>query len=251
MTWLLKSACSLAMIPETWLPTATVVTAERAPVAVTVCVTVPRSAFAVRYFGSDLLRPPDEKEHAGDRRDRHDDPERASFLHGLLKRRRGAGCSRCAGQPGAIGVPGGAGRARPSQPSVPQAARRPRPRGARRTGTSRARRAHVPHRAPLDGARSPMQPDPDDRAGGDVRRRDRQAERGSEPDEQARHRLAENPSVGDMGVTRQARVSVTRKPATRLPRAHGQRDAGKQGEGARTRGRPMRRCRAPRSWACR
>src|SRR5437867_4810453 len=43
------------MIPETWLPTATVVTAETDPVAVTVCVTSPRSTFAVRYFGSELF----------------------------------------------------------------------------------------------------------------------------------------------------------------------------------------------------
>src|SRR5688572_31507147 len=46
------------MIPETWLPTSTVVTAERNPVAVTVCATLPRSTFAVRYLGSDFRRPP-------------------------------------------------------------------------------------------------------------------------------------------------------------------------------------------------
>ena len=46
------------MIPETWLPTATDVTAETDPVAVTVCVTSPRSTFAVRYFGSDFFRLP-------------------------------------------------------------------------------------------------------------------------------------------------------------------------------------------------
>jgi hypothetical protein len=54
----LKSAWSLAMMPDTWLPTATVVTAETAPVAVTVWVTSPRSTWAVRYFGSDFFRLP-------------------------------------------------------------------------------------------------------------------------------------------------------------------------------------------------
>ena len=51
-TRLLKSACSLAMIPETWLPTWTVVTAERVPVAVTVAVTSPLPIGSVRYCGS-------------------------------------------------------------------------------------------------------------------------------------------------------------------------------------------------------
>jgi hypothetical protein len=35
------------MTPETWLPTCTVVTAEAVPVAVTVMVMLPRSAFSV------------------------------------------------------------------------------------------------------------------------------------------------------------------------------------------------------------
>src|SRR5438874_11677207 len=46
------------MIPETWLPTLTVVTAETAPVAVTVCVTSPLSIVAVRYLASGLPRLP-------------------------------------------------------------------------------------------------------------------------------------------------------------------------------------------------
>ena len=40
------------MIPDTWLPTWTVVTAEIVPVAVTVMVTSPRSTGAVRYFST-------------------------------------------------------------------------------------------------------------------------------------------------------------------------------------------------------
>ena len=40
------------------MPTLTVVTAESVPVAATVCVTSPFSTFAVRYFGSDFVRPP-------------------------------------------------------------------------------------------------------------------------------------------------------------------------------------------------
>src|SRR5262249_43067955 len=39
------------MTPDTWLPICTVVTAERVPVAVTVMMIVPRSAFSVRYCG--------------------------------------------------------------------------------------------------------------------------------------------------------------------------------------------------------
>ncbi len=39
------------MIPETWLPTLTVVTAESDPVAETVATTSPRSSVAFRYFG--------------------------------------------------------------------------------------------------------------------------------------------------------------------------------------------------------
>src|SRR5512141_3025000 len=41
------------MIPDTWLPTFTVVTADSVPVAVTVATTSPLSSFALRYFGSD------------------------------------------------------------------------------------------------------------------------------------------------------------------------------------------------------
>ena len=44
------------MMPETSLPTLTVVTADSVPVAVTVCVTSPLSTFAVRYFASGFLR---------------------------------------------------------------------------------------------------------------------------------------------------------------------------------------------------
>ena len=40
------------MMPETWLPTCTVVTAESVPVAVTVATTSPLSSFAFRNFGS-------------------------------------------------------------------------------------------------------------------------------------------------------------------------------------------------------
>src|SRR5712692_5718082 len=40
------------MIPDTWLPTWTVVTADRAPEAVTVGTTLPRSIFWVRNFGT-------------------------------------------------------------------------------------------------------------------------------------------------------------------------------------------------------
>ena len=41
------------MIPETWLPTLTVVTAESVPVAVTVATMSPFSSFVFRYFGSE------------------------------------------------------------------------------------------------------------------------------------------------------------------------------------------------------
>ncbi len=41
------------MMPDTWLPTLTVVTAERVPVAVTVATTSPFSSRALRYFGSE------------------------------------------------------------------------------------------------------------------------------------------------------------------------------------------------------
>ena len=56
MTWELKSTYSLAMIPETWLPTFTVVTAESVPAAVTVATTSPRSIFSFRNFGPELPR---------------------------------------------------------------------------------------------------------------------------------------------------------------------------------------------------
>src|SRR5262249_11081989 len=49
------------MIPETWLPTLTVVTADSAPVAVTVCVMSPLSTAAVRYFASGFPRLPTRK----------------------------------------------------------------------------------------------------------------------------------------------------------------------------------------------
>src|SRR5262244_3185426 len=49
------------MIPETWLPTLTVVTAERAPVAVTVCVMSPLSTGEVRYLASGFPRLPTRK----------------------------------------------------------------------------------------------------------------------------------------------------------------------------------------------
>src|SRR5512135_2628472 len=39
------------MIPETWLPTLTVVTAESVPVAVTVATTEPFVTFSLRNFG--------------------------------------------------------------------------------------------------------------------------------------------------------------------------------------------------------
>jgi len=48
-TAVLKSAYSARMIPDTWLPTWTVVTADREPVAVTVIVMSPRSTGDVRY----------------------------------------------------------------------------------------------------------------------------------------------------------------------------------------------------------
>ena len=41
------------MMPETWLPTWTVVTADSVPVAVTVATTSPCSTLPVRNFGSD------------------------------------------------------------------------------------------------------------------------------------------------------------------------------------------------------
>src|ERR1051326_2138043 len=55
------------MTPETWLPTWTVVTAERVPVAVTVMVTSPRVTFAVLYRSSCLPRPRQERRAAARR----------------------------------------------------------------------------------------------------------------------------------------------------------------------------------------
>src|SRR5712692_10538272 len=49
------------MIPETWLPTLTVVTAERAPVAVTAWVMSPWSTVTVRYFSAGFFRLPTRK----------------------------------------------------------------------------------------------------------------------------------------------------------------------------------------------
>ena len=46
------------MMPETWLPTLTVVTAESEPVAFTVCVMSPLSTTAVRYLASGFPRLP-------------------------------------------------------------------------------------------------------------------------------------------------------------------------------------------------
>ena len=52
LTGVLKSAISSLIWPETWLPTWTVVTALRLPVADTAAVRGPRSTRAVRYFGA-------------------------------------------------------------------------------------------------------------------------------------------------------------------------------------------------------
>jgi hypothetical protein len=57
MTWPfftteLKSTSSSLIWPDTWLPTWTVVTALRLPVADMVAVRGPRSTLAVRYFGA-------------------------------------------------------------------------------------------------------------------------------------------------------------------------------------------------------
>jgi hypothetical protein len=51
----LKSTNSSLICPETWLPTSTVTTALRLPVAETAAVRGPRSTAASRYFGV-LLR---------------------------------------------------------------------------------------------------------------------------------------------------------------------------------------------------
>ena len=48
LTWLLKSACSSAIRPETWLPTCTVTKADRVPVAVILAVMAPLLTKAVR-----------------------------------------------------------------------------------------------------------------------------------------------------------------------------------------------------------
>src|SRR5207253_5290066 len=55
-TRLLKSAYSLAITPDTWLPICTVVTADSVPVAVTVMVMFPRSTFSVLYCSPVLPR---------------------------------------------------------------------------------------------------------------------------------------------------------------------------------------------------
>ena len=76
----MKSACRAATIPETTLPTLTVVTAESVPVAVTVCVTLPLSTLAVRYFGARLLAPEAEDPHEA-RQDERSDGDDSRLLH--------------------------------------------------------------------------------------------------------------------------------------------------------------------------
>ncbi len=49
-----KSAKRASMRPETWLPTCTVTSAERLPVAVTLAAIAPRSTAAVSYWTSAL-----------------------------------------------------------------------------------------------------------------------------------------------------------------------------------------------------
>ncbi len=48
----LKSACSALIVPDTWLPTWTVVTASSVPVASTVEITSPRDTSAVVNAGA-------------------------------------------------------------------------------------------------------------------------------------------------------------------------------------------------------
>jgi len=54
LTGELKSTYRRETIPETWLPTCTVVTGEIVPVAVTVSATAPRSTSSVRNLSSCL-----------------------------------------------------------------------------------------------------------------------------------------------------------------------------------------------------
>src|SRR5215813_1837739 len=56
-TTVLKSAYNSEIVPETWLPTCTVVTACSVPVAETVLRMAPRSAFVVMYSSDDARRP--------------------------------------------------------------------------------------------------------------------------------------------------------------------------------------------------
>ena len=73
------------MMPDTWLPTCTVVTAESVPVAVTVATTSPLSSFAFRNFGSADPR----RVRQQDRRERGegdgDSDDQDPFLHELLE----------------------------------------------------------------------------------------------------------------------------------------------------------------------
>jgi uncharacterized membrane protein len=55
LTGELKSACSSAIRPETWLPTCTVTMAERVPLAVTLATIRPRSSLAVSIWVLGLL----------------------------------------------------------------------------------------------------------------------------------------------------------------------------------------------------
>src|SRR5258706_5831813 len=160
------------MIPETWLPTLTVITAETAPVAVTVCVTSPLSIVAVRYLASGLPRLPMRKNRPtptatttmtqtipflfiaiqnlrwGDYLPWTGFPTMTGTHHPRLHRLRQMGApgdqvERNSGQHGKNRVRKASHEGRHGQRDEPG-------------------QQHVPHRRPAQGGRSPVQADHDD-----------------------------------------------------------------------------------------
>ena len=91
LTWLLKSAPSFEMSPETCDPTCTVTTAFSAPVAVTVASTAPRSTFAVRKVTGASRSARLQAQTPPARRGRQDQDDRRRSALATVRHRPGAG----------------------------------------------------------------------------------------------------------------------------------------------------------------
>src|SRR5512143_226946 len=182
------------MIPETWLPTLTVVTADSVPVAVTVWGMMPMSTVAVRYFGCGLPRPPMAKKRPTPATTTM--TAQIAFLPIVTENLTFEG-----------DVPRGwptrdqrdAGRQRYTQTAAARrrcesrtAARlesaEQKERGRARERGSRDREdpgdAHLAHGLPAHGSPRTVQAGSDDRSRADVRGRDRDRDEGRRPDEE-------------------------------------------------------------------